>query len=353
MLDIERIGVSFPGFSLSSVSLKVEAGDYLALLGVSGAGKTLLLEILAGLVKPGEGRVLLHGRDITKSSIQKRGIGLVYQDLSLFPHMNVRKNIAFALKSRKLGRQESDKLIDSLAEETGSAHLLSRFPATLSGGEAQRVALARTLAADPDILLLDEPLANLDVSLKDGLRSLLRRIHQSGKTIIHVTHDYAEIATLANKVAIIEAGRLVQTGSPVEVFRKPESAFVARFSGVKNLFACTMEQDSNNSGLSCALLESGSRLFFSGKASAGRGYVMIPQHDILVSLHKLESSAVNCMEGEVAEIYQTGYGMELIVMAGEPYVVSISRQSCDMLGLIPGLQVWITFKASAVRFLSS
>jgi molybdopterin-binding protein len=353
MLDIDHIRVSFPGFSLEEVSLHVASGDYLALLGVSGAGKTVLLEVLAGLIRPSSGRILLNGRDITRDKVQGRGIGLVYQDLSLFPHMTVRQNIGYPLKEILPNRQDRDLRVRELAAETGIPHLLDRHPGTLSGGEAQRVALARTLASDPKVLLLDEPLANLDVKLKAGLRSLLRRIHRGGKTVIHVTHDFMEAATLANRVAVIEKGRLVQCGTPEEVFRHPATEFVARFGGVKNLFACRVEGVPSQVGMCKARVGDGMVLFFVGQAGAGRGFVMVPQEDIFLSEGRLDSSAVNQLHGTITEVLHSGQGVEVVAESGEgvSFVASVSRKSLDRMDLHPGKPVWLSFKASAVRFI--
>jgi ABC-type Fe3+/spermidine/putrescine transport system ATPase subunit len=351
MLEIKDISIRFDDFSLEDVSLSVAPGDYLALLGVSGAGKTLLLEVLAGLVKPAKGQISWNGRDITLARIQQRPVGLVYQDLSLFPHLNVHSNIAYALKVRKLPAAEIGPKVEALAGETGVIHLLGRFPGTLSGGEAQRVALARTLAAEPAILLLDEPLANLDVKLKSELRGLLRQINRSGKTIIHVTHDFMEAATLANKVAVIENGRLAQFGTPEDVFRHPKSEFVARFSGIKNIFPCNVSAISDQEGLLKAEVNKEVAIFFMGKESEQAGFVMIPQEDILLSESPLESSAVNQFQGVVREACISGSGMELVIEAGIDFVVSVSRLSFERMGLAPGKRVWVSFKASAVRFL--
>ena len=351
MLEIKDISIRFDGFSLEDVSLSLEPGDYLALLGVSGAGKTVLLEVLAGLVKPAKGSIVWNGQDITRFRIQQRPVGLVYQDLSLFPHMTVYANIAYALKTRKLPSPDLDQKVKSLAGETGAVHLLSRYPGTLSGGEGQRVALARTLAAEPEILLLDEPLANLDVKLKSELSGLLRQINRSGKTIIHVTHDFMEAATLANKVAVIENGRLAQFGTPEEVFRHPKSEFVARFSGIKNIFTSNVENISGQEGLKKAIVIPGVFISFMSKLSATRGYVMIPQEDILLSESPLKSSAINQFEGTISEGYLSGSGMEVVVDAGIEFVASVSRLSYEKLNLMPGKKVWLNFKASAVRFL--
>ncbi|MFO7999176.1 MAG: ATP-binding cassette domain-containing protein [Bacteroidales bacterium] len=352
MLEIDHISVSFPGFSLEDVSLSVDEGDYLVLLGVSGAGKTVLLEVLAGLVKPSSGKVLLKGADITDHRIQHRGIGLVYQDLSLFPHLTVGQNIAYPMRSKKIHPVEVKKRLALLAQQTGITHLIDRYPSTLSGGEAQRTALARTLAAEPGVLLLDEPLASLDVKLKADLRGLLRKIHQTGKTIIHVTHDYMEAATLANKVAVIERGRLVQTGTPDAVFRHPATEFVARFSGIKNLFACTVEHEVGDSGLNKAVISTELSLMFVGQASEKAGFVMVPQEDILLSQTRLDSSALNQVSGLIKEVYHSGQGMEVVVGAGPDFVVSVSRSSYDRMDLVPGKRIWLNFKASAVKFIA-
>ena len=352
MLEIKDISIRFGDFSLEEIFLNISPGDYLALLGVSGAGKTVLLEVLAGLVKPDSGQIIWKGRDITRAGIQQRPVGLVYQDLSLFPHLSVSSNIAYALKVRKMTAAAIRERVGVLARETGVEHLLERFPGTLSGGEAQRVALARTLAAEPDILLLDEPLANLDVKLKTGLRGLLRQINRSGKTMIHVTHDFMEAATLANKVAVIENGRLAQMGTPEEVFRHPKSEFVARFSGIKNIFPCRIESDPAEPNLRKAFLGEGLGIFFLGNESEEQGFVMIPQEDIVLSENPLESSARNQLKGIVREAYLSGNGLEVVIDAGVELLASLSRQSFEKMGITQGKTLWVSFKASAVRFLA-
>ncbi len=353
MLYIDNISVRFQSFALEGISLEIQQGDYLALLGVSGAGKTILLEILAGLQKPDSGRILLEGRDITNEKIQKRGIGLVYQDLSLFPHLRVIDNIAYPLRRKGIHIREIRETASGLASRMGVGHLLTRFPETLSGGEAQRVALARTLASEPEILLLDEPLSKLDVKLKSELRALLAQIHKSGKTIIHVTHDFMEAATLANRVAVIENGRLVQHGTPDEVLRHPQNEFVARFSGIKNIFPCSVSRSADDPGLCIAKVSEGPSIFFLGERENLKGYVMVPQEDIIVSEHSVETSAVNRLNGVIKEAYLSGYGMEIVVDAGVEFVVSVSKSSREKLRLEPGKKVWLGFKASAVRFIDN
>ncbi len=352
MLEIKNINIALGDFSLRDISLTVNPGDYLTLLGVSGAGKTVLLEALAGLVKPESGCILWNGKDISNHSIQERPVGLVYQDLSLFPHLNVEQNIAYPLKNKGLKKSAIKKQVAALAATTGISHLLHRWPDTLSGGEAQRVALARTLAADPEILLLDEPLANLDVTLRSGLIKLLRAINRMGKTIIHVTHDYTEAATLSNRVAVIENGRLVQAGEVQEVFRHPATAFVARFSGMKNLFEAAIMPSTQDSGLMIAKLDNDRQIFFTGFTQQPSGYISIAAEDIILSEKPFETSAINRFQGVIKEAWIAGAGMEIVVDAGVELVVAVSRPSFDKLQLQPGKSIWLTFKASAVRFLA-
>jgi molybdate transport system ATP-binding protein len=196
-------------------------------------------------------------------------------------------------------------------------------------------------------------LANLDVKRKGELRELLRNISKKGKTIIHVTHDYMEAATLSNKVTIIENGKLQQTGAPEQVFRHPASEFVARFSGVRNIFPCIPSAESDESGLQKVLVEGLGELFFIGEYVSRDGYVMIDQHGIILSGQALETSALNSYKGVVTEAYQAGHGMEIIVHAGVDFVVLISHASYDALKIKPGKEIWLHFKASSARFISN
>ncbi len=351
MLELKNISVIFPGFSLQDISLQVEEGDYFTILGVSGAGKTLLLEIIAGLLQADKGQIMLKGEDISNKRIQKRKIGLVYQDLSLFPHLKVSKNILYPLKNRNISKAEKQRLLKKLAGHMEISHLLNRYPESLSGGEAQRVALARTLASDPDILLLDEPLSNLDVKLKSELRHLLKKINKSGKTIVHVTHDYTEAATLSNKIAVIENGILLQTGSPEEVFKHPLNEFVARFSGYKNLFPAVFENQDSVDGLNKAKIADNLYISFLGDVDYQKGFVIVPEQDIILSASELQTSAINQYCGKVKEYYSMGFGTEVIIEAGVDFSVKISNESFHSLQIEEGKRVWINFKASAVKAL--
>ncbi len=351
MLEIKNIHARLGDFRLRNISLELEPGDYLTVLGLSGAGKTVLLEVLAGLVKPEAGEIFMDGKDIGHQSIQKRPFGLVYQDMALFPHMTVYKNIRYALKNRGLSSSKTKDQVQKLARQTQVEHLLDRHPGTLSGGEAQRVALARTLASNPRVLLLDEPLANLDVKLRQELRELLKKINQTGKTIIHVTHDPMEAATLSKKIAIIEKGELIQWGKPEEVFRKPVSEFVARFSGIKNIFLCEFKTENGKNGLFQGITQKNLVIRTLEEPVKPKAHLMIPGEDIIVSEEQLETSAINQYQGTLKEIYLLNHGVELIVDAGELFSVIVSKKSLQKLNLSQGKKIWINFKASAVRTL--
>jgi len=351
MLKLNDISVKLGDFSLNDISLQVPSGSYLTVLGLSGAGKTVLLEIIAGLIKPDKGDVYINNQKITHIPVQKRKTGLVYQDLCLFPHKNVKSNIAYALKNRKISRGDMNKRIDELLQQTGISHLKHRYPESLSGGEAQRVALARTLASDPKILLLDEPLASLDVKLKAELRSLLRKINETGKTIVHVTHDYTEAVTLSSHIAVIENGNLVQTGAPEEIFRNPKSEFVARLSGYKNLFPCMIDEKAYN-GIKRAVLKNKVEVFFSGNSDVkGQGFIIVPSEDIIISEKEISSSALNHFKGTIKKLFVHGSSIDMIIDAGIDFSVTITKKSQRELGLNPGKVVWLNFKASAVRFI--
>lgn len=251
-----------------------------------------------------------------------------------------------------MSRSEMNKRIDELLDQTGISHLKHRYPDSLSGGEAQRVALARTLASNPQILLLDEPLANLDVKLKSELRSLLRKINQSGKTIVHVTHDYTEAVTLSSHIAVIENGNLLQTGAPEEIFRNPKSEFVARLSGYKNLFACTIEKQTQN-GIKKAILNNNVEVLLNEEFSTdNEGFIIVPSEDIIISEEKLDSSALNRFKGIIRKFFIHGNSLDVIIDIGVEFSVTITQKSQKALNLYPGKNVWLSFKASAVKFIN-
>jgi iron(III) transport system ATP-binding protein len=222
--------------AVDGVSLDVREGELLAILGPSGCGKSTLLRVVAGLEKQDAGRVVLHGRDVSGLPPAVRGCGVVFQSYALFPNLTAAKNVAFAIDRRRYGRRERAARAAALLEQVGLAGEAGKYPAELSGGQQQRVALARALATEPQLLLLDEPLSALDAKIRAMLRVEIRRLQQATRlTTLLVTHDQEEAMTMADRVAVMNRGRLVQVDAPAGVYQRPADAFTAAFVGVMNL----------------------------------------------------------------------------------------------------------------------
>jgi sulfate/thiosulfate transport system ATP-binding protein len=237
-IRLENVVKTFDTFkAVRDVSLDIESGELLALLGPSGSGKTTILRMVAGLEYTDGGQIYFGDEDATNIPVRDRGVGFVFQHYALFPHMTLHENIAFGMKVSKVKRDKAaiDKRVDELLALVKLDGLGERFPAQISGGQRQRVALARALSVDPKVLLLDEPFGALDANVRRDLRRWLREIHtELGITTIFVTHDQEEALDLADRVVILNQGQIVQQGTPKDVCRQPNSAFVMRFLGDAN-----------------------------------------------------------------------------------------------------------------------
>ena len=241
MIRFEDVEVAFGDHhAVSHLNLEIQEGEFFTLLGPSGCGKTTALRALAGFVEPTGGRIHIADRDVTRVPSEKRDVGMVFQNYALFPSMNVRENIAFGLTvqkgAQKVSKAEQTKRVDEIADRTGLASSqLDKNVSELSGGQQQRVAIARALVLTPRILLLDEPLSNLDAKLRVQLREQLKELqHEVGVTTVYVTHDQEEALTLSDRIAVLDAGRLQQVGTPEEIYDRSATAFVCRFIGESN-----------------------------------------------------------------------------------------------------------------------
>lgn len=350
MLDLNNISKKYPGFSLSNISFTVDHGDYFVLLGSSGSGKSMLLEIIAGISVPGSGKITLDGKDITYENIQNRNIAHVHQDQNLFPHLSVFNNIAYALRNRKMSSADIEERVHKLAETVDVKGLLSRKPLTLSGGEAQRVALARALAISPKCLLLDEPLSNVDSQLRNDLRALLRNINIQGQTIVHVTHDYEEAISLASRIAVLENGIIAQCGLPEEIFQFPKSEFVAKFIGVKNFYKGNLLPVRSGSMLRCFETD-GPVINVSSEQKKGKGFVLIPAESIVISGSHNNNSSRNSFEGIIMDIFPNRNGLEVVVDIGVSITSIISKEAAENLCLEKNKKIWISFKATSAKFI--
>lgn len=350
MLRLDKIALTVGDFSLHNIDFAVAEGEYFILLGPSGAGKSLILEMIAGFYKPQQGKVLLKQKEITRLPIQKREVGLLFQDFAIFPHLSVYDNIAYPLRNVSVSKSGKLETVRQVAAELEVSHLLHRNPATLSGGEQQRVALARTLVRKPAVLLLDEPLAALDVQLRAGIRSLLRKLNQQGQTILHVTHDYEEAAILGHRIAVVENNTIAQCGSHDEVFHHPRSSFIANFVGIRNFFAGELFE--NMDGIS-SFRSNGVIIRIMSNQSTGSGFAVIRSEDIFLSPEPLESSAANNLKGVITSIEPARVGFEISIDAGIHLMAIVGKESVARLDLQTGKTLWAGFKASAVKFVAT
>ena len=236
--------------AVASVSLDIAAGEFVSLLGASGSGKTTTLMMVAGFTRPDRGEVMLDGKPITGLAPEKRGIGVVFQNYALFPHMNVARNVGFPLKMRGVPAAAARTRVADALARVGLSGLYARLPAQLSGGQQQRVALARALVFEPGLLLMDEPLGALDRALRETMKGEIRRLHRElGITVVYVTHDQEEALTLSDRVVLMDAGRIVQLGRPDDLYERPASRFVAGFIGESTLIAGKVVEDAGGVAL--------------------------------------------------------------------------------------------------------
>ncbi len=244
LLELDRVGKSFgPNTAVEEFSLAVAKGEFISFLGPSGCGKTTTLQMIAGFLDPSRGAIRLEGKNLVAVPPAKRGLGIVFQSYALFPHMTAAENVAFGLEMRKIPRSEREERVRSALALVGLAGYESRHPRRMSGGQQQRVALARALVIRPSVLLLDEPLSNLDARLREDMQIELRQIQRNlGTTTILVTHDQIEAMSLSDRIVVMSKGRIEQIGTPQQVYEQPASAFVAQFLGKTNEFAASVDR---------------------------------------------------------------------------------------------------------------
>ncbi|MBP2232731.1 iron(III) transport system ATP-binding protein [Azospirillum agricola] len=244
-VDIEGVNLSYgSNHVLKDVNLAIKPGEFFAFLGPSGCGKTTLLRLIAGFNTAQRGEVRISGRDISTLPPHRRDVGMVFQSYALWPHMTVRRNVAFGLEERRVPRAEIERRVDAALDLVGLRHLADRRPSQLSGGQQQRVALARTVVIEPKILLLDEPLSNLDAKLRVQMRQELLSLQRKlGLTTIFVTHDQEEANTICDRIAVMEDGKVQQVGTPQDLYDHPANLFVAGFLGTANVLDGAVQND--------------------------------------------------------------------------------------------------------------
>ncbi|MGA7835258.1 MAG: ABC transporter ATP-binding protein [Acidimicrobiales bacterium] len=324
-VTLDRLSKHFgEKLALDGISLDVEPGSFLVLLGPSGSGKTTLLRCLAGIERPSGGSITIDGRLVVGAKTfvtpDKRHLAMVFQDYALWPHLTVRKNVAFPLVSASVSKAERDRRCDDLLERVGIGHLADRYPNQLSGGEQQRVALARALAADVGLILFDEPLSNLDADRREQLRIEIATLtREAGATAVYITHDQSEAFALADRIGVLNHGRLIQFDTPEAIYAQPTNAFVARFTGVAGEFPVDIVREIEAGHHEVALpFASGHTLRARASDSVRSGdKVSLFVRSVGVSLAAPVSD--DGISGVIRDVAFNGHGYDHVVDVGDGY----------------------------------
>jgi ABC-type Fe3+/spermidine/putrescine transport system ATPase subunit len=342
MIKLSNIYTKVSSFALQNINLDIDTGDYFMLVGPTGSGKTLLLETIAGLHSLKSGTIWLDDEDISSLQPDKRHIAIVYQESALFPHLSVAENITFGLKIKKTKGSDIKKRLNEMANLVGVRHLLERKPINLSGGEKQKVALARSLAIEPKVLLLDEPLSALDPEARSVLQNELKRIHKEfGITVVHVTHDFEETLAIGKHAAIIGLGKIEQVGTPEQIFRKPNSEFVARFTLMRNIFHGHMSGDH--------IFDTGTVSFITESSAHDEvRHACIRPDDVSLSI-EYDKDSPNVFCGNVTHIDDRGQIIYVTVKIPVDICCMITRNSFRDMALQVGKPVTVNLKGDAIH----
>jgi len=310
--------------ALDGVNLQIDDGEFIVLLGPSGSGKTTLMYLIAGIYRPTSGRILFDGKDVTNLSPKDRNVGLVFQNWALYPHMKVFENIAFPLTLKKMHKRTIQERVHQVASMLKIEALLERYPWQLSGGQQQRVAIARALVKQPQILLFDEPLSNLDALLRIGVRTELKRLQKNlSITSVYVTHDQAEALAIADRIAVINNGKLIQVGTPEEIYYQPKHTFVAGFVGNPPANLLTVESDGTRLTIDGKSLEAPIELLH--RISNKRRFVLGFRPEKGVLLDHITENTVG-IEVQIYEVESMGRE-QIVTVSIEQTMVKVLRPS--------------------------
>lgn len=336
------------------IEFDARPGETLVIIGPSGCGKTTTLNLIAGLVSPDEGRIAVNGTVYLDSAARisvpadKRGVGYVFQDFALFPHLTVAENVAYPLQARRRPRHEVTAKVDEVLALLGISHLKTRRPPRLSGGERQRVALARAIACDAKILLLDEPLGSLDAQTRNHVRGELQRmLRLVGRITVMVTHDYVDALTFGDRICVLDKGRVLQIGTREELLLRPKSRFVAELTGV-NFFEGAVE-DCEHEGLAHIRVGECSLYANCDEQGAGNTLVAFFPSEVTISRSEPATSARNIFHSKIQEIIHMGDKVRLSLNSSLPMCAEISAAALQDLEVGTGDMVYASLKATAIK----
>jgi iron(III) transport system ATP-binding protein len=333
---------------VDDVSLTIDHGQLVCLLGPSGCGKTTTLRLIAGFLEPSDGEIHVGERVVSSKAKtlppEDRKMSMIFQSYALWPHMTVADNITYGLRLRKLDRATIGKKLDTILATTKLAALAQRYPGELSGGQQQRVALARALIVEPQTLLLDEPLSNLDANLREEMRFEIRRLHDEYRyTTVYVTHDQSEAMTTADQIAVMNAGRIDQLGTPEDIYDRPQSEFVARFIGASNVIRGTA-RDADHIEFCGAMLQVVGARLTAGQDAA----VAIRQHDIFLAVHAPQSPQ-NALQARVKRQVFLGATRDYLVETSDGTQLRVA--ATPDIQVAPGTLVWLYLPPQRCRAL--
>lgn len=341
MLKIENLDLNISKkHLLKNINLEIEKNDFFVLLGSTGSGKTLLIESIIGLHKY-TGNIFYEGKSINNTKIEDKNFGVVFQNFALFPHKSVKENILFSIKMRKLSDGESK--LKYLAEKFEITHLLDRNPKNLSGGEKQKVAIARAIIGNSKLLLMDEPFAAIDTAFRNIMYNFIKKVHKEfDLTTILITHNFDEAVFLADKIAVINKGEILQIGTPKNIFYQPKNKYIAQFVNSDNIFE---------------IVKRGSKYFLGkidiplGQEFINKKFVVLHSENIIISKEKIKSSARFSILGKITAINQNLYHSIIAIDAKNEFKVRITNQSLEKMKLKINDEIYLTFKESSLIFI--
>ena len=346
MLEVKNLSAKRGDFFLKDVSLTVLDGEYFVLLGPTGAGKTVLLESITGITGIRGGQIWIDGKDVTSLNVQERNIGFAYQKYTLYRHLPVRDNISFGLMWRYKSQKDIDEAVDRVIELLNLQNLLDKRPWALSGGESQKICLARAIAIRPDLLILDEPLGSVDPESREFTERELKDTHNRlGLTTIHVTHDFEEAIALGDRIAVMIGGSIIQVGTPDEVFRHPNSEAVARFLMTRNIFDGEVQDGPD--GQSVFYLD-GRKLAVT-TTLRGKRHASVRPEDITILPDPPDSDTLSSLQGTITRISDRGPIAYVWVDVPPEFTCLVLRPSLEEMGLEEGQQITIKLNTPAVN----